>query len=74
MKTNLFSESEVLASMFVLDAPVPERNFYSVLGGRMTFAKWAAAGLPRYRIDGIRGPAVKPKELKAFLEKQKVAI
>lgn len=68
------SKEEVLASMFVLDAPVPEKVFYSVLGGRNVFARWAGEGLRRYRIDGIRGPAVKPKELKAFLEERKVAI
>lgn len=67
------SKDEVLASLFVLNAPVPERHFYPVLGGRTVFAKWAKQGLPRYKIDGMRGMAVRPSELRKFLDARKEA-
>ena len=69
--------AECLAALVILDSLVPESRFYGTLACRSTFKNWEHKGcrdlvgnvrrLPVYQVPGI-GRAVRPSELKAFLD------
>ena len=57
---------EDLATLFVMNIPMPIRRLFRLYAGRSTFASWKKQGLEIRKIDGL-GPCVVPSEFIAFM-------